>query len=151
MGNPRANLHRENDAELRRVKGGKRVLSGDEQHEVRVTGLINQINQLEAARAKDQATFDEMFRRSEAMRNRQIDIINRLLRGGTIPEELSILLEENAAYEVEIADLHAVAGTLKARVKQLEEDRQMLSDMLNPKKGMANGSDLYVENEERGA
>lgn len=57
--------------------------------------------------ARQQVRFDEALRRSEQMRNRQVDVINRLQEGEPVSEQMTDLLRENAVLTVRCADLEA--------------------------------------------
>lgn len=92
---------------------------------------------IERMEARDQARmaeFDTMLRRSEAMRNHQVDIINRLLKGGTIPEEMTMLQTELAEAMVHEENLRkhletrsAELDVARSRIAHLE--LQMVNNM----------------------
>lgn len=113
------------DAALREAKG-KRTLTETEQLEFRVRDLEEKVLAREATIERQQVQFDEMLRRSEAVRNRQVDIINRLKRGGTWDDEFVILQGDLAAAHVHLERYEAAVADLEAK---LAEERQKIQQM----------------------
>lgn len=89
------------------------TLQREVMYENRLKTFSSEIDELRGIISRQQIDFDEMFRKSEAMRNRQVDVINRLLKGGTMDEETLILMEENSKLQVEVADLRALLHITK--------------------------------------
>lgn len=100
------------------------TLQREAMYESRLKALSEEIDDLRGIISRQQVDFDEMFRKSEAMRNRQVDVINRLLKGETISEELSIALEELGGQVILVDRLKTTIADLEAQVATLKKKEQ---------------------------
>jgi predicted RNase H-like nuclease (RuvC/YqgF family) len=92
--------------------------STTENYEHQIQVLTEQLHASDNGKAEMVRKFEDMYRRSEAMRNRQIDTINRLLKGGTIDEELVIALAEVANLQVQLGRYEETVADLETRLKE---------------------------------
>lgn len=97
-----------------------------QQYEYQVAQLRNQLAEQQRVTLNNAARFDKMFRASEEMRNRQVDIINRLMKGEPIPEQLHALLKEVSGLKV---DLDSVSSQLAIRTAELEDAKSTIHQL----------------------
>lgn len=95
-------------------------LTNDQKHEQDLKRMAESVDERTAMYHGAVARGEAMFRRSEAMRNRQIDIINRLSKeDSTVTGELVAVLQENVRLREEAYEMSALVQKLGEEVKEL--------------------------------